>query len=104
VTYPGQELLEILNQLRIEIAVDEPSVPLRSLKYRLESSGLERTVGLMRMVESSGTKDCSYFRKSLDIFLRRDYNDIYKIIKAIEDNNSLVTRARQIMEGLGVEG
>ena len=101
--YPGQELLELLNNIRVSIENDE-EVSILALKYRLENSGIERTLGLLNNLGN----DCSYYRKSLDIFLRRDYNDIYRIMFAIKEVPKYLVdsyqRAREIMEMLGVEG
>jgi hypothetical protein len=101
--YPGQELLELLNDIRLNIKENE-SIPILALKYRLENSGVERTLGLLNKLGD----DCSYYRKSLDIFLRRDYNDIYKIVFNIKEVPEYLvvsfSRAREIMEMLGVEG
>jgi hypothetical protein len=93
--YPGQELLLLLNKIRIEL--DNPSsIPLQALKYRLENSGLERTVGLL---ENLGD-DCSFYRKSLDIFLRRDFSDIHKIINAIDSSFPDILKAKKLMDSL----
>lgn len=101
--YPGQELLELLNELRLNIKNNE-EVPILALKYRISNSGVKRTLGLLNNLGN----DCSYYRKSLDIFLRRDYNDIYKIVFAIKEIPeylvSSLARAKEIMELLGVEG
>jgi hypothetical protein len=72
--YPGQELIQILEQLR----------------NTLNRSGVERTAGLLRELGD----DCSYYRKSLDIFLRKDYDQIY----------NLLTQARDIMNKLESKG
>ena len=100
--FPGQELLELLNQIRGYLTPDEVSIPLRAFKYRLDRSGIERTLGLLKNMGD----DCSYYRKSLDIFLRKDYNDIYKIIMAIPeaDRDSEIDRVKELMEEIGVEG
>jgi hypothetical protein len=77
-SFPGQELIEKLDELRT----------------RLNRSGVERTAGLMRVVISNGGGDCSYYRKSLDIFLRKDYEDIHSLLEDIKKE----------MDNLGDEG
>ena len=57
---PGEELIIALDKLR----------------ERLSSSGVERTAGLR---EAMGN-DCSFYRKSLDIFLSRDYDDLLLLL------------------------
>lgn len=96
--FPGQELLHILDNLRTSLKKDESSIPLRALKYRLDNSGVQRTNGLL----ISMGNDCSFFRKSLDIFLKRDFDDIFKILKAIpeEDSSEDIKLAINIMERL----
>jgi hypothetical protein len=72
--YPGQELIQILENLR----------------NRLNRSGVERTAGLLRELGD----DCSYYRKSLDIFLRKDYDEIHRIL----------VKCKEVMDTLGSEG
>lgn len=57
---PGDELLDLL----------------KLLQDRLKMSGLERTVGLR---DNMGT-DCEFYSKSLDLFLRKDYQDLKNLI------------------------
>ena len=45
---------------------------LETLRVLLNNSGIERTTGLRKRMGS----DCSYFRKSRDLFLSRDYDRI----------------------------
>ena len=96
--FPGQELLHILDYLRTSIKSDEPILSLRALKYRLDNSGVQRTNGLLVKMGN----DCSFFRKSLDIFLRRDFDDLFKILKAIPEESSSedIKSAIKIMENL----
>jgi hypothetical protein len=63
----GEELLSNLDELRQQ---------LNYLVDRLELSGVSRTVGLREL----GT-DCPFYRKSMDIFLRKDYIDLRNSIK-----------------------
>lgn len=72
--FPGQELIQILDELR----------------NRLNKSGVERTAGLLRELGN----DCTYYRKSLDIFLRKDYDEVW----------GLLMRAKDIMDKVGAEG
>jgi len=62
--FPGQELIKILEELR----------------NRLNRSGVERTSGLLCNLGD----DCSYYRKSLDIFLRKDYEELRNLISRAE--------------------
>ena len=59
---PGEKLIEILEALRL----------------RLENSGVERTYGLKEALGG----DCSFYRKSLDLFLERDFDDIKELLEA----------------------
>lgn len=94
--FPGQELLHILDHLRTSLKPDESILPLRALKYRLDNSGVQRTNGLL----ASLGNDCSYYRKSLDIFLKKDFDDILKILKAIPDSSEDIKSAIKIMESI----
>jgi hypothetical protein len=67
---PGEELLTLLDQLR----------------KRLSNSGVERTQGLR---DTMG-KDCPYYKKSMQIFLERDYVDIKNLIQKIDSIYQLV--------------
>jgi len=58
--HPGKKLLDCLNRLRL----------------RMESSGIERTAGLKNAMGD----DCVYFRKSLDIFIKYDWDELEKLI------------------------
>lgn len=62
---PGEELVELLNKLR----------------QRLNNSGVERTVGLRDVMGD----DCTYFRRSMDKFIRKDYQDVHEIIGKLMD-------------------
>jgi hypothetical protein len=98
-TFPGQELLEILNKIRKLDTTDE-HISFVALVHRLNKSGVERTAGLLYAMGN----DCSYYRKSLDIFLRRDYEDLKQIINnqinRDDEVGSLLSRAREIMNKL----
>jgi hypothetical protein len=62
---PGEKLIEALEELR----------------NRLNGSGVERTSGLLKAMDSN----CEFYRKSLDIFIRKDYEDLKnKILRACE--------------------
>lgn len=67
---PAKNLIETLEQLR----------------KRLNTSGVERTKGLM---DAMGD-DCTYYRKSLDIFLKRDYDEL----------SDLIDKTKNILENL----
>ena len=58
---PGERLIIALDQLRA----------------RISSSGVERTAGLRNAMGD----DCSFYRKSLDLFLDRDYEDIESLLR-----------------------
>jgi hypothetical protein len=60
---PGESLIRALERLRA----------------RLNSSGTERTAGLL---EAMGN-DCSFYRKSLDILLDRDYDELERLVEEV---------------------
>jgi len=104
--FPGQQLITLLEEIRLSLKPSGP-IPLQALKYRLENSGLERTYGLMKIAGD----DCSYYRKSLDIFLKRDYNEVYKILAAVVfsgahrgEMEKQILKAKELMEAIGTEG
>lgn len=49
---------------------------LELLRKRLNSSGVERTKGLR---DNMGT-NCEFYSKSLDLFLKRDYQDLKNLV------------------------
>ena len=61
---------------------------LEKLRLRLNRSGLERTLGMKDNVDAG--EDCYLYKKSLDIFLTRDYVDILKLFKEVAEQFSLV--------------
>jgi hypothetical protein len=69
--FPGKELISVLEELR----------------QRLNISGVERTNGLC---EKMGN-DCTYYRKSLDIFLKKDLDDLQNLISRA---NSLISQLK----------
>ena len=62
---PGVELVRKLAELRV----------------RINNSGVERTKAIL---DGMGA-DCNYYRKSLDIFLDKDYEDLKIILRDILD-------------------
>ena len=60
---PGEELIRLLDDLRIS----------------LNKSGVERTQG----IKIAMGNNCAYYRKSLDLFLDKDYNNISKLVRKI---------------------
>ena len=60
---PGQELIRELEKLR---------VILDKIHSSLDNSGVQRTAHFLNYV---GT-NCTYYRKSLDLFLEEDYDRI----------------------------
>jgi hypothetical protein len=59
----NKELLEALDTLRV----------------KLMRSGIERTNGLLKAMG----QDCSYYNKSLNVFLKRDYKEIKDMIELV---------------------
>jgi hypothetical protein len=68
---PGDDLIDQLDDLRQK---------LNSLRERLEKSGVERTRGL-RM--SMGA-DCRFHRKSINLFIERDFLELRGMIKEVD--------------------
>lgn len=62
---PGEELIDKLEQIRL----------------RLEKSGVERTAGLGNHMG----KNCDYYKRSLKIFLDKDYIDLRNLIQQAND-------------------
>lgn len=67
---PGEELIETLDDLRHK---------LNDLRERLQKSGVERTVGLR---DAMGI-DCTFYHKSMDLFLKKDYIEIRDMIQSV---------------------
>ena len=65
---PGEELIDTLDDARLL---------LNSLRERLEQSGVERTKGIR---EALG-EDCKWYRKSLSMFLDKDYVELRDLIQ-----------------------
>ena len=65
---PGEDLLNSLDLLKNQLNI---------LSNRLNNSGTERTAGLLDLMG----KDCEFYRKSLDIFVRKDYIDLRNLIE-----------------------
>jgi hypothetical protein len=74
---PGEDLIDYLEDLRLN---------LNSLRERLEKSGVERTKGLR---DAMGN-DCKFYRKSLGLFLERDYLDIKQRVADIHSLFNLI--------------
>lgn len=62
---PGEQLIEKLEEIRL----------------RLDKSGVERTNGL----STAMGRDCDYFKKSLKIFIDKDYIDLRNLFKQAND-------------------
>jgi hypothetical protein len=71
------DLLDCLDDLRKSLSL---------LSDRLKASGVERTTGLRKNMGD----DCAYYRKSKDLFLRRDYDEIYSLTKKVMEQFQLV--------------
>lgn len=54
---------------------------LEALRQRLNKSGVERTQGLQ---ENMGD-NCSYYKKSLSLFVDRDYIDLKNLITRLKE-------------------
>jgi len=67
---PGEELIDKLEQIRL----------------RLDRSGVERTSGL----GSNLGKDCDYYKKSLRIFLEKDYIDLRNLFSQANELFNIV--------------
>lgn len=59
---------------------------LEDLRVRLNKSGVERTTGLKKEMGD----DCQYYRKSKDIFLQRDYDDLKQLTLSLVDQFRLI--------------
>lgn len=71
----GDDLISDLNELRRALL---------DTQDRLKASGVERTQGL----KDNLGDDCIYYKKSLDLFLQKDYQDL----------KNLVARCHQLFE------
>lgn len=69
---PGEKLVDNLDQLRLF---------LEQFIVKLEESGVKRTQGLY---EWKG-RECAYYWKSLDLFLRQDYTTLRDMILQASD-------------------
>lgn len=67
---PGEQLIYLLEKLRI----------------KLSNSGVERTVALR---DNMGD-NCPYYRKSMQLFLDRDYVDLKNLVHQVEEVFNLV--------------
>ena len=66
------DLIDVLDDLRKSLS---------ALSARLNASGVERTTGLKKNMGD----DCAYYRKSKDLFLRRDYDQVMELfLKVLE--------------------
>jgi len=62
---PGEKLILLLEELRVF----------------MNASGIERTAGLHDALGD----DCSYYRKSLDLFLDRDFDKLDELIHSAKE-------------------
>ena len=74
---PGDELVSNLETLRRR---------LDKLRDRLDSSGVERTFHLKRIMGS----DCSMYQRSMNLFLDEDYEDLRVLISETRDIFSVI--------------
>jgi hypothetical protein len=75
----GEVLIKELDELRIKLL---------DLSQRLNNSGVERTNGLK---ENMGT-DCTYFKTSMNIFVKKDYIDIRNMIESVWNTFQLIEK------------
>ena len=68
----GEELIEELDSLRTEM---------NRLVDKLNASGIERTNGLRQMMG----RDCDFYKKSLSLFLTKDYISLRNLIEACHE-------------------
>lgn len=66
----GEQLIKELDDLRKALIV---------LSDRMKVSGIERTNGLREMQGA----DCPYFKKSLDLFVKKDYIHIRDMVESV---------------------
>jgi hypothetical protein len=71
------DLIDVLDDLRKSLS---------ALSARLNTSGVERTTGLKRNMGD----DCAYYRKSKDLFLRRDYDQVMELFLKVLEQYRLV--------------
>ncbi len=72
-----------------ELSTDRELIKkLEKLRLRLNNSGTQRTAGLL---DSMGD-DCTYYKKSMNIFLKRDYDEVRDLIK----------EARELFNKIGI--
>ncbi len=74
---PGEDLIEQLDSLRVEM---------NSLIDKLNASGVDRTNGLRQIMG----RDCDYYKRSLDLFLRKDYISVRNLTRACHELFELV--------------
>jgi len=74
---PGEQLVDTLDELK---------KMLNGLEDRLDKSGVTRTNGLRLAMG----RDCEFYKRSLDLFLRRDYVALRDLVKSCNDLFSLV--------------
>jgi hypothetical protein len=68
----GEELLDQLDSLRKEM---------NRLIDKLNASGIERTNGLRQIMG----RDCDYYKKSLNLFLQKDYISVRNLVSACHE-------------------
>ncbi len=74
---PGDELIQNLENLRKSLIHTHD---------RLVASGVERTQGLKKNLG----ENCVYYKQSLDLFLKNDYQDIMNLIQRCHELFQLV--------------
>jgi hypothetical protein len=66
--------------------LDSLRIALLSFSDRLEKSGVERTTGL----KANLGDDCPYYKKSKDVFLNRDYDQVKDLFLKVLDQYRIV--------------
>jgi hypothetical protein len=66
----GDDLVDALDNLRVK---------LNETQDLLNKSGVERTRGLRDIMG----KECSHYRKSLDMFIRDDYMELKSMVESL---------------------
>ena len=73
----GEQLIKELDDLRRHLL---------TLSDRLNNSGIERTQGLK---DNMGL-DCPYFKRSLNIFMKKDYEELRDMVQSINNLFNLI--------------
>jgi hypothetical protein len=75
-----KDLIDYLEELRLLLNNKKPIPELAGLLSLLNKSGVERTTTLKKVMGPG----CPYYRKSKELFLSKDYDRIFLVIKELE--------------------